>query len=180
MKTQVNIIALQNNSKNAKTFKKLIATAALSILSLTSCTKNNDDADFDFDTNNTAEVFGGLELENAIQTERKDAIQTFTIDGSTGGLVIGDQGTQLNFPAGAFEHLGGEPVSGPVEISFMEIYGKADMLKKKLPTNGKQNNGDVSTIVSGGEFFIDAKQNGIQLKPATAFELTAPMVLTQT
>lgn len=173
MKTQNNTLAIQNYSTNANRFKTIILGAAASILLLTSCEKN-DDIDLPNDVNQTVEIFGGLELENSIQNSRENDLQLFSVDGTTGGLVIGDQGTQLSFPPNAFTHLGGEPVTGPVDIELVEVYTRAEMLKKQLPTNGKQANGDIVTIISGGEFFINAKQNGQQLVPATAFDLTAP------
>lgn len=173
MKTQNNTLAIQKYSTNANRFKTIILGAAASLLLLTSCEKN-DDIDITNTADQTAEIFGGLELENSVQSSRENDLQLFNVDGTTGGLIIGMQGTQLNFPPNAFEHLGGEPVTGPVAIELVEVYNRADMLKKRLPTNGKQNNGDISTIISGGEFFINATQNGQQLVPATAFDLTAP------
>jgi hypothetical protein len=173
MKTQNNNIAILNNSTNANRFKTIILGAAASLLLLTSCEKN-DDIDIPNNANQSAEIFGGLELENSIQSSRENDLQLFSVDATTGGLIIGEQGTTINFPPNAFEHLGGEAVSGPVDIELVEVYNRAEMLKKRLPTNGKQNNGDISTIISGGEFFINATQNGQQLVPAAAFDLTAP------
>ena len=173
MKTQNNNTAIQNNSMNANRFKTIILGAAASLLLLTSCEKN-DDLDVPNNANQTAEIFGGLEFENSILNSRENDLQLFSVDATAGGLIVGEQGTNINFPPSAFEHLGGESVTGPVDIELVEIYNRAEMLKKQLPTNGKQNNGDISTIISGGEFFINATQNGQQLVPAAAFELNAP------
>ena len=173
MKTQNNTIALQNNSTIANTFKKLVLGAAASLILLTSC-ESVDDSDLDPDFETGTEILSGLEFENSIQDDRNNDLQTFTVDATTGGIVIGDQGTQITFPANGFEFIGGEPVTGPVDIQLLEVYTRADMLKKQLPTNGKQTNGDISTIISGGEFFINATQGGQQLVPAAAFELNAP------
>ena len=173
MKTQNNTIALQNNSTIANTFKKLVLGVAASLILLTSC-ESVDDSDLDPDFETGTEILSGLEFENSIQDDRNNDLQTFTVDATTGGIVIGDQGTQITFPANGFEFIGGEPVTGPVDIQLLEVYTRADMLKKQLPTNGKQTNGDISTIISGGEFFINATQGGQQLVPAAAFELNAP------
>ncbi|RMB56778.1 hypothetical protein EAX61_13340 [Dokdonia sinensis] len=175
MKTTTTTFALQNNSTNANIIKKLFITGALALLSLTSC-ETNDDVDIEVITPDDSEiVFGGLELQNSIIDSRENDLQQFTVDGTTGGIIVGAQGTQLSFQPSAFENLDGTAVTGNVDIELIEIYGRADMLKKKLPTNGKQPNGDVVTIISGGEFFINATQNGNQLRPAQAFDLTAPV-----
>jgi len=173
MKTQNNTLAIQKYSMNANRFKTIILGAAASLLLLTSCEKN-DDMDISNSAYQSVEIFGGLEFENSIQNSRENDLQIFSVDGVTGGLIIGEQGTNINFSPNAFQHLGGEAVTGPVEIQLVEVYDRANMLKKRLPTNGKQLNGDISTIVSGGEFFINATQNGQQLVPTTTFELTAP------
>lgn len=173
MKTQNNTIALQNNSTIAITFKNLVLAITTALLLLTSC-ESVDDTDIDPDFIADSEILGGLEFENSIQESRANDLQTFTVDATSGGLIIGDQGTQLNFPPNGFEFMGGEPVTGPVEIQLIEVYTRADMLKKQLPTNGKQANGDITTLKSGGEFFINATQGGQQLVAAAAFELTAP------
>lgn len=43
-----------------------------------------------------------------------------------------------------------------------------------MPTNGKRPNGDIETLVSGGEFFVNATQDGEDLQLNTAFMLVAP------
>ncbi len=175
MKTTTTTFAFQNNSTIANNFKKLIITGAFSILALVSCEKNDDMDGIVQGPDDSEIIFSGLELQNSIQDSRESDIQRFSIDGVIAGIVVGVQGTQLSFPPNAFEFLDGTAVTGNVDIELVEVYDKADMLKKKLPTNGKQPNGDVVTIISGGEFFVNATQNGTQLRPAEAFELTAPV-----
>ncbi|MFT6415776.1 MAG: hypothetical protein ACJARZ_001114, partial [Dokdonia sp.] len=133
MKTQNNTLAIQKYSTNANQIKTIILGAAASLLLLTSCEKN-DDMDIPNSANQTVEVFGGLELANSIQQSRENDLQLFSVDGTTGGLIIGDQGTNINFAPNAFEHLGGETVTGPVDIQLVEVYTRAEMLKKGLPT----------------------------------------------
>lgn len=164
----------QNNSKNVLSLAKKILFTVLSIALFASC-ETNDDADIMNQLpDETQEIFGGAEYANSISQARENAIQNFTIDPATGGTVIGESGTQLYFPPNSLTHVGGEPVTGDVDISFIEIYGRADMLTQNLPTNGKNNDGDVVTIISGGEFFVNATQNGNQLVTDAPYELTAP------
>jgi hypothetical protein len=165
----------QKNSKNVYSVTRLITLCLISLTLLVSC-EINDDADIQVNEipDDIAQVLGGLEYDNSITEARENAIQNFTIDASTGGTIIGEDGTQLYFPPGGLTFLGGEPASGDVTIEFIEIYSRADMLTQNLPTNGKKDNGDVVTIISGGEFFVNATQNGNQLVAETPFQLTAP------
>lgn len=164
----------QKNSMNVLTVCKLTILSILSIMFLISC-ETTDDADIiDQLPDDTTEVFGGLEYSNSIIEARENAIQNFTIDATTGGLIIGEHGTQLYFPPNALTFLGGEPVSGDVSIEFIEIYNRASMLTQNLPTNGKNDDGDIVSIISGGEFYINATQNNNQLVPQVPFGLTAP------
>lgn len=174
MKTTTLNYTAQKNSKNVYNVAKNLIFTLLAILVLASC-EMNDDLDVTVQLpEDTQEIFGGAEYANSITQARENAIQNFTLDPSTGGTLIGDQGTQLYFPPNSITHLGGESVSGDVDITFIEIYGRADMLMQDLPTNGKNGDGDVVTIISGGEFFVNATQNGNQLAVDTAYELTAP------
>lgn len=159
---------------NVYSVSKLVTLFLVSLILLTSC-ETADDVDIITEIpDDIAQVFGGLEYDNSITEARENAIQNFTIDATTGGVIIGEDGTQLYFPPNGLTHLGGEAVSGDVDIAFIEIYSRADMLTQNLPTNGKKDNGDVVTIISGGEFFVNATQNGNQLVAQVPFELTAP------
>ncbi len=174
MKTNAQTIAILNNSKNAiRNIKNLILV--LFTLALAASCDTNDDADLEpIDPNNGIITFSGVEYANSKIEAREEALQNFTIDADAGGTVTGEQGTQIYFPPGGLQYIGGEPASGPIEIQLIEIYDRASMLKQNMPTNGKQSNGDVVTIISGGEFFINATKNGNQLEPSAAFTLTAP------
>lgn len=173
MKTNAQTIALLNNSKNAITNLKNLFFILIALLFLASC-ETNDDTDIDPIIIDETNILGGEEYANSITAARENALQNFTIDADAGGTITGEQGTQIYFPPGGLQFLGGEAASGDVEIHLIEIYDRASMLKQQMPTNGKQANGDVVTILSGGEFFINATKNGNQLKPAAAFTLTAP------
>lgn len=174
MKTTISTNTLQNNSTNVLSLAKKILFTVLSIALLTSCETNDDVDSTDQLPDETQEILGGVEYANSISQARENAIQNFTIDATTGGTIVGENGTQLYFPPNSLTHLGGESVTGNIDIEFIEIYGRAAMLTQNLPTNGKKDNGDVVTIISGGEFFVNATKNGNQLVAETPYELTAP------
>ncbi|WP_299678077.1 hypothetical protein [uncultured Dokdonia sp.] len=164
----------QKNSMSVFAAIKLFTLCIVSLILMVSC-ETNDDADIITELpDDTVQIFGGLEYANSIIEARENAIQTFTIDATTGGTIIGEQGTQLYFPPSGLTFLGGEPVSGDVTIEFIEIYSRADMLTQNLPTNGKRDNGDIVSIISGGEFYINVTQGNNQLVVEVPFGLTAP------
>src|SRR6266446_3079122 len=51
--------------------------------------------------------------------------QLFTLNASSGGMIVGAQGTKVTFPANAFKHLNGNPVTGDVSILLREVYKKS-------------------------------------------------------
>ena len=100
--------------------------------------------------------------------------QSFSIQAENGGQFTGSEGTILLFNPNEFLYENGDPVSGPVDITFIEIYDKTNMLLANRPTNGKRPNGDIETLVSGGQFYVNAKQDGKQLKLKKGFTIIAP------
>jgi hypothetical protein len=135
-------------------------------LSLTSCNdKDETPASPKPDKAALKEFFDG-----GIHTSK----QMFTLNSSTGGNITGDLGTILNFNTDAFLTLNGEAVTGNVAIEFIEIYNRSSMLLTKRPTIGRNGNDDMAMLISGGEFYVNAFQNGVQLKPASGFTIVAP------
>jgi hypothetical protein len=107
-------------------------------------------------------------------TSTEDKIQNFTLTASSGGTLTGEQGTKLQFGPDAFTTQGDESVTGTVDIQLIEIYDRSSMLLTKRGTNGKKPDGTISTLVSGGEFYVNALQNGTALKLKSGFTIVAP------
>ncbi|MBW1298282.1 hypothetical protein [Aquimarina litoralis] len=169
MKKNSKAITLQNHSKNVNLKMTHLLFFILLTLLFVSCSKNDDN-----DIIITPPILGGQELETEIIENREEAVQTFTLNGGGTGEIYGEEGTVLYFPPNSIVDQSGAPVSGAITIELIEIYDKAKMLLTKMPTNGKRPNGDVETLVSGGEFYVNANQNGEQLELASGFQLFAP------
>ncbi len=167
MKTRNTTIVLSNNSKNVKTMILSYLLLVFTIIFFGSC--NNDDSEMSIPPS-----INGLEVTAKIIQNREDAKQTRTLDAIAGGEVQGDEGTILFFPPNSFLDQNGDPVTGNVTIELIEIYDKAKMLLTKMPTNGRRPNGDIETLVSGGEFYINATQQEEKLELANAFQILAP------
>jgi hypothetical protein len=87
------------------------------------------------------------------------ASQFFTINASTDQVLVGKQGTIISINKGAFKNQAGVPVDGGmISIELKEIYTKGDMISSGIfPVAYSR------PLVSGGEFYFLAKQNGADL-----------------
>jgi len=156
MKTTKLNFTNRNNNTIVRNIKNLAGISLLIALTFTSCKKpeeNEPKAD-------------GAALAELFDSNRIDAMQTFTIDMEGGAVVTGSQGTQVTFPANSVG-LNGVPVSGNIEVELIEIYDRASMLMQNMPTSGVKPNGDQEALKSAGEFFLNATQNGNQLEILT-------------
>ncbi|MBL7857602.1 MAG: hypothetical protein JNM57_07925 [Cyclobacteriaceae bacterium] len=113
-------------------------------------------------------------LKNFVSLNINQRTQNFAVDAATGGQIKGNDGTIIKFYPNGFMTLSGEAVSGSVDIELIEIFDRASMLLVEKPTVGKMGNGDLATLISGGEFYVNATQGGLQLKPANGYTITAP------
>ncbi|WP_339695779.1 hypothetical protein [uncultured Marixanthomonas sp.] len=68
----------------------------------------------------------------------------------------------------------GDLVNGEVELTFIDLYEKRDMATTNKPTMGLMQNGDKAPLVSGGEFFIEVRQNGDLLEMGCQYQLMVP------
>lgn len=48
--------------------------------------------------------------------------EAFTIDATTGGVLLTSKGTKINFPANAFKKSNGQLVTGSVTVQVKDIY----------------------------------------------------------
>jgi hypothetical protein len=116
----------------------------------------------------------GAALDAYIETNIEDQKQGFTLDAAAGGNITGSKGTVLRFSPNAFLTLSNEAVTGMIDIKLIEVYSRTNMLLTDKPTTGKLDNGDHATLISGGEFYVNATQNGNQLKLVSGYQIIAP------
>jgi hypothetical protein len=153
-----------------KTTNKLFLIAIIVvIISCKKDTKNTTTAPPNSNTDNYPSVQAFFSTNNI-------AIQTYTIDASTGGSFTSLQGTTVTIPPNAFLTKLNVPVTGNVTIQFKDIYKKSDMFLESMPTvmfGG-------APLISGGEFFIKAVQNNAALILASGqrIDVSQPSSLT--
>ena len=156
-----------------KTLKTIFGTLLMTTLLFTSC-NTTDDSDFEFSNPvATAQEFSNIK-EEALANQTQD-FQFDTDDVSIS--LTSDNGVQININASCLT-LDGNPVTGIVDVEYVELFEKGTMLVTNKPTMGELPSGDKALLLSGGEFFIELTQNGQPLETNCDLQLVVPNSLT--
>lgn len=145
--------------------KSMLLVSALATVTILSCKKENSVIP-------QAPVAEQATL-STLFAEKAAPKQTFTIDANQYQTITGAKGTILNIQAGSFKTQSGQAVTGNVTIELREIYSKADMIFSKAPTISNN-----QVLISGGELFLEAYQNGAELKLSSTNSISAMMPTT--
>lgn len=140
--------------------KKIIISACIATIAiLFSCKKDA-----------TSQQYSSLA---ALYSSLQPKTTTYDVNGASGGSFTTSQGTTVTIPAQAFVTKSGNPVTGTVNIEFLDIYKKGDMLLWDKPTVTYWG----SLLRSGGEFFIRAKANNaaVVLAPGKSIAIAQPI-----
>lgn len=104
-------------------------------------------------------------------------LQEFTMTAGAGVVTFtSDKGVTISID-GSCLTKNGNPVTGTVDIDFIELFDKGQMLVTNKPTMGIMPNGNKELLISGGEFFIEATQGGVKLQTTCNINLTVPASL---
>lgn len=117
----------------------------------------------------TPEAFNDLTF-----AARDDETQVFSVLATDWTSLEGEQGSTLFFKANSFSTADGTEVTGEVQIQFIEIFDKGSMLVTDMPSIGQRPSGEVAQLISGGEHYVGATQDGEALTMNSSFQLTAP------
>lgn len=160
----------KNNFKLvSKTNLKNIGLIALVTIFFTSCT-NNENLD---PIPATAAAFKAI-----TQSGIKKNTQNFTATAGTGTITLTSaKGVVITLNGNALTK-NGSPVTGAIDITFIELFDKGNMLITNKPTMGIMADGNRSLLKSGGEFFIQASQGGVDLVSTGSIQLKVPANLT--
>jgi hypothetical protein len=158
-----NFTNLKNSKVVSNIFKSLLGLSL--IATFTSCISDPDIIDIEPQAD-------GIALNQRFQDNRINALEEFTIDAATGGVITGSQGTKVSFPANSFK-LNGTLVTGNVDIQLIEIYDKSSMVLKNRTTLGEKPNGDREALKSAGQFFVNAKKGSNDLELAEMALITS-------
>ncbi len=142
---------------------KLITYVACSGIILSSCKKDDQDPQPN-----------GVQLHSFFNSNVSNNTQTFTVNATTGGSVVGNKGTRILIYPESLTDMSGNPVTGNVTVHLVEIFDRASMVLMNKPTNGKLPNGNTSTLISGGEYYLKITQNGQELNTTTGVLVSIP------
>jgi len=135
-----------------KNLKKLLLIASIFIITLTSC-KSNDEPTIP--ERPSMEEFKALS-EDALNSRT----QEFQIEADGNWVSFTSaQGTIVAINTSCLIQ-NQNPVTGTIDVEFIEIFDKGSMLVTNKPTMGVMQNGDKAIMDSGGEIFINLTQNG--------------------
>lgn len=116
---------------------------------------------------------------NALQeTALENIKQEFTFDASQSMITLtSEKGVQITlYPSCLTKN--GNPITGDVELEYIEVFNRGNMLTANKPTMGLMPNGDKGLLISGGEFYVNATQDGVQLEMSCGMQLMVPATLT--
>ena len=114
------------------------------------------------------------EMRTATETALNGMTQHFQFTAGTGLVTFTSaHGVTIAFNSNGLTY-NGNPVTGNVVLNFIEIFDKGSMALTYKPTRGRNNNGDLAMLLSGGEFFINAVQDGHQLDIEGLVSLDVP------
>ena len=129
------------------------------------------------------EVINGIEpiptpqaLEDLFEAKTASLTNVITFDASTTLNYTSPKGVNLSI-MGSCLRKNGNPVTGEVKVIYIEIFDKGDMLTSNKPTLFN-NSGDKELLISGGEFYIQATQDEVNLTLACNINLDIPTALT--
>ncbi|QHI38703.1 hypothetical protein IMCC3317_40970 [Kordia antarctica] len=155
-----------------KNFKTIFRTMLMVTLVLTTSCEISDDVDI-IHTPASAQAFKSVR-----DAALENHTQTFNFNAEDGNVtLISDNGVQININGNCLT-LNGTAVTGNVDIKYVELFDKGSMLTTNKPTMGEMPNGDKALLISGGEFFIEATQNGDYLDTNCGLQLIIPSDLT--
>lgn len=160
--------------KNSINTKQILGSLLLTTLLFSSC-KTTDDNDLPMfePTPATAQEFKNLKDEALA-----DITQNFSFNSDDGYITLtSENGVQLGINGDCLT-LNGNEITGNVDIEYVEIFEKGNMLTTNKPTMGRLPNGDKAMLLTGGEFFIEATKDGQLLDTNCLINLIVPSSLT--
>lgn len=152
---------------------KTIAILFLGAISMTSCTNDETPNTEIPNIPATATEFANVRTEALTKLK-----QEFTITEASGNVTLTSaKGVKININRD-YLRKNGVAVTGPIKIEYVELFDKGHMLTANKPTMGLMANGDKNLLISGGEFYIKASQDGVALQSIANMTLLVPTSLT--
>lgn len=143
------------------------------MLALTGISCSKDDADVDPNPDNPFVPPSAIQLNNLRETALSLHTETIVFNAEDGISFISDDGAEIQISPSCL-YKEGNAVTGQVELTFIDLYEKADMAVTNKPTMGLMQNGDKAPLITGGEFFVEVRQDGDLLEMDCRYHLIVP------
>jgi hypothetical protein len=130
--------------------------AILFIFGIISCQKDSKKAPTATPTSTIVESYSSVE-DFFLKNEPK--IQSYTVDGNTGGNFTTEQGTKVVIPPNAFTTLDGVPINGEIKIQFRDVYKRSDLVLSNRPTMTAAG----MPLKTAGAFYFKATANNVYI-----------------
>jgi len=112
---------------------------------------------------------------NALALDARDAYtQVHSVDTAGWTTVVGEEGTELFFVPDSFMKSDGTLAEGDVQVELIEVFDKGAMLVTDMPSMGQNDAGELAQLISGGEHYVGATQEGEELRLNGTFQITTP------
>lgn len=108
------------------------------------------------------------------QEALKQTIQSETFNAEQGIIFTSSSGAQLQIPPGCLSTIDGDPILDEVELEFIELYSRDEMLPPNKPTMGRMADGNKAMLLSGGAFYINITLNSEPVIPTCSIQLVVP------
>ncbi|CAM1340115.1 hypothetical protein [Tenacibaculum aestuarii] len=152
-----------------KNVKLTMSLLVIAILFLVSCSK---------DENNPTKVRTTSTEFKALKTASIESkMQDFQLDANQTQVLTTERGVQFVINGNCLSN-NGNPITGTIDIKVIELFKSGGMVITNKPTMGRMENGDKALLISGGEFFINATQGGVQLQLDCPIQVLVPTSLT--
>lgn len=140
-----------------------IATVVVLVFSMSAC-KNDDGLSRIAPPNGQA--FNGLRAEALASLT-----QTKAFTAEDGLNFESDKGATLTIHPGCLQDSEGNPVTGEATLTFVEIYDRGNMVMTNKPLMGRNSEGELEPLVTGGQFFVEVKQGNEVLNLGCPYSL---------
>ena len=119
------------------------------------------------------------EFHNLIEDALLSQTQNFQMDAEDGYVTFtSTKGVQFSID-GSCLTLNGNPVTGQVDLQYVEIFDGGSMAATNMPSMGVLPDGDKAMLLSGGAFYIMATQDGLPLQISCPIAVSIPTIHTQ-
>ena len=104
----------------------------------------------------------------------KDLTQTKTFKAEDGISFTSEKGATVTIHGGCLQDQNNSPVTGDVQLSFIEIYDRGNMVATNKPVMGMDGSGNKLPLVTGGEYNLTVEQGGEGLTLGCPVQVSIP------